>query len=187
MPKDAEAGIIKGMYLFTRGEKAKLTVQLLGSGAILNEVIAASALLKQDFNVSADVWSVTSFSELRRDGDAILRENRLHPTKSPAMPYVETCLKAHAGPIIAATDYVRAVPDLIRPYLARTYITLGTDGFGRSDTRENLRRFFEVDRYYIVVAALYALLQEDQVSASEVEAAIKKYGIDPEKPNPLTI
>lgn len=187
MPKGVEEGIIKGMYLLQDGGQAKNKVQLLGSGAILNEVIAAAALLKNDFNIASDVWSVTSFCELRRDGSAVERANMLAPEKKPVATYVESCLKDHQGPVVAATDYVRAYADLIRPYLSRTYVTLGTDGFGRSDTRENLRRFFEVDRYYIAVAALYALAKDGLVPASEVTAAIKKYGIDPKKANPVTV
>jgi len=187
MPKGVEEGIIKGMYLLSKGGDAKHKVQLLGSGTILNEAIAAADLLQKDFDVSADVWSVTSFGELQRDGVAITRANMLMPEQPPALSYVEHSLQDHHGPVVAATDYVRAYADLIRPYIPRTYVTLGTDGFGRSDTRENLRRFFEVDRYYIVVAALYALMKEGAVPASMITAAIKKYGIDPKKPNPITV
>ncbi len=187
MPKEVEEGIVKGMYLFKEGEKAKHKVQLLGSGAILNEVIAAAELLKADFDISADVWSVTSFSELRHDGLACERKNMLSPENKPQVSYVEKCLADRKGPIIAATDYVRALADLIRPYVSRTYVTLGTDGFGRSDTREKLRHFFEVDRYYIVIAALHGLAKEGEIPASQVKAAMKKYGIDPKKPNPVTV
>lgn len=187
MPKGVEEGIIKGMYLYSEGEHAKHKVQLFGSGTILNEVIAAASLLKEDFDVTADIWSVTSFCELQRNGAAIERAARLAPEKKPALSYVEYCLQDRKGPVVAATDYVRAYADLIRPYISRTYVTLGTDGFGRSDTRENLRRFFEVDRYYIVVAALYALTKENSLPASQVTAAIKKYGIDPKKPNPMNV
>src|SRR3990167_1547421 len=187
MPTGVEEGIIRGMYLLRDGGNTKQKVQLLGSGAILNEVIAAADLLQQDFQVTADVWSVTSFGELRRNGAAIERANRLSPTQKPKQTYVATCLKNHSGPIVAATDYVRAYADLIRPYLDRTYVTLGTDGFGRSDTRENLRHFFEVNRYYIVVAALYALVKDGIVSADQVTVAMTKYGIDPQKPNPMVM
>lgn len=187
MPEGAEEGIIKGMYLFREGGKSKNKVQLLGSGAILNEVIAAADLLKQDFDIAADVWSVTSYSELRRNGSDVERTNMLNPEKKPQVSYVANCLANREGPVVAATDYVRAYADLIRPYLKQTYVTLGTDGFGRSDTREQLRRFFEVDRYYVAVAALYALAQDGKIPHSIVAEAIKKYGIDPTKPNPVTV
>lgn len=187
MPKNVEDGIIKGMYLFKSGGKSKFKVQLLGAGAILREVIAAAELLEKDFNVSADVWSVTSFPELRRDGSDVLRANMFAPEKAPQKTYVETCLEKTEGPIIAATDYIRGYADLIRPYVPRSYTVLGTDGYGRSDTREQLRHFFEVDRYYVVVAALHALAQEGTIPANKVTEAIKKYKIDPNKPNPVTV
>ena len=187
MPKGVEAGIIKGMYLFKAGAKAENNVQLLGSGAILNEVVAAAELLKNDFAVTADVWSVTSFSELYRDGVQVSRHNMLNPEAETKQPYVAQCLKDHQGPVIAATDYVRAYSELIRPYLKQAYTTLGTDGFGRSDTRERLRHFFEVDRYHIVIAALKALADEGKIKLQTVTAAIKKYGIDPNKPHPITV
>lgn len=187
MPKGAEEGIIKGMYLFSEGNKGKHNVQLLGSGAILNEVIAAADLLQKDFNIAADVWSVTSYSELRRDGSDNERQHMLAPEKERPLTYVEQCLKNRKGPVIASSDYVRAYADIIRPYINRTYVTLGTDGYGRSDTRERLRRFFEVDRYYIVIAALYALVKDGEIPASDVTKAMKKYGIDPKKPNPVTV
>lgn len=186
MPEGVEEGIIRGMYRFQAAKKAKHTVQLLGSGAILNEVIAASQLLQDDFDVASDVWSVTSYAELRRDGVDVARSNMMNPEKKPTAAYVARTLEGHEGPIIAASDYVRALPDLIRPYLDRRFVTLGTDGFGRSDTREKLRRFFEVDRYYIVVAALYALSQDGAIKGSVVADAMKKYGIDPKKQNPVT-
>lgn len=187
MPEGAEEGIIKGMYLLHKGEKAKLTVQLLGSGAILNEVIAASELLKNDFNVSSDIWSVTSFNELHRDGIDVERYNRLNPEKAPKLSYVESTLQKHEGPLIAATDYVRAYAEQVRPFISRSYTVLGTDGYGRSDTRAELRHFFEVDRYYITVAALHALAKEGLIPTSKVTEAIKKYKIDPKKPNPVTV
>ncbi len=187
MPKDAEEGIIKGMYLFKHAGKAKLKVQLLGSGAILREVIAAAELLEKDFSVAADIWSVTSYCELRREGLSIERENRLALEHKAKKSYVETCLQKHEGPIIAATDYVRAYADLIRPFISRSYTVLGTDGFGRSDTREQLRHFFEVDRYHIAVAALYALATEKAIPMSQVNDAMKKYKIDPKKPDPVTV
>jgi len=187
MPPHAEAGIIKGMYLFQQGKPNQLKVQLLGSGAILREVIAAAELLQTDFNIEADIWSVTSFNELQREASAIERHNRLFPEKKQKESYVSTCLNHAEGPIIAATDYIRAYPDLIRPFITRSYTTLGTDGYGRSDTREKLRHFFEVDRYYIVIAALHALALLDRIPKSQVTAALKKYTIDPNKPNPITV
>lgn len=187
MPEGAEEGIIKGMYLLSEAGKSKHKVQLLGSGSILNEVMAAADLLKKDFEVGADVWSVTSYSELRRDGMAVERANRLAPTAKLKETYVEQCLAKRSGPIVAASDYVQAYPDLIRPYLARSYTVLGTDGFGRSDTRAKLRHFFEVDRYYIAVTALSALAKEGSIEKSKVTEAMKKYKIDPKKPNPVTV
>jgi pyruvate dehydrogenase E1 component len=185
MPKGAEEGIIKGMYLYQSSAKPRL--QLLGSGAILNEVIAAAELLEKDFDIQANVWSVPSFCELRREALALQREHFFAPEKQPRLSYVEECLNKTEGPIVAATDYVRAYADLIRPFISRSYTVLGTDGYGRSDTRERLRGFFEVDRYHIVVAALYALLKENAIPASQVTAALKKYNIDPNKPNPVTV
>jgi len=188
MPAGAEEGIVKGMYLLNDGGKAKgPRVQLLGSGTILREVIAAAELLKQDFNVTADIWSVTSFNELRRDGLSADRWNLLHPTKPPRKTYVEACLDGHAGPVVASTDYMRAFADQVRGYIPRRYITLGTDGFGRSDYRIKLRRFFEVNRDYVVVAALKALADEGEIKAEKVDEAIKKYGLDPERPDPWTV
>ncbi len=187
MPAGAEEGIKKGMYLFQDGGKAKLKVQLLGSGTILREVIAAADLLKDDWGVSADIWSATSFTELSRDGIAAERWNLLHPQEKPRLSHVAHCLQGRQGPAVAATDYIRAYPEQIRPHLDRRYVTLGTDGFGRSDTRERLRRFFEVDRYYVTVAALKALADEGKLPAAKVGEAIEKYEIDPEKPNPVTV
>ena len=163
-------------------------MQLLGSGTILNEVIAAATLLKDDWGVEADIWSCPSFTQLARDGVDATRHNRLHPdAKAPRVPHVEQCLKDTSGPVIASTDYVRAFAEQIRPYVPRRYTVLGTDGFGRSDTREKLRHFFEVDRYWVTLAALSALADENKVDRAKVAQAIKKYGIDPEKPNPLTV
>ena len=185
MPKGAEAGIIKGMYKFS-GSKAKAKVQLLGSGTILREVIAAAELLEKDFGIAADVWSVTSFNELRRDGIDCERWNTLHPEVQPRTSYVDSCLDAKT-PVVAATDYIRSYADQIRPFVKARYKTLGTDGFGRSDTRKKLRGFFEVDRYYVTVAALKALADEGSIAASEVSKAIKLYKINPDKPNPTTV
>ncbi len=187
MPKGAEAGIIKGMYQFSTSKaKTKAKVQLLGSGTILREVIAAAELLEKDFGIGADVWSVTSFNELRRDGIDCERWNMLHPEAKARASYVEQCLDGKT-PVIAATDYMRSYADQIRPYVKASYKTLGTDGFGRSDFRVKLRQFFEVDRYYVAVAALKALADEGTIAASEVSKAIKLYKINPDKPNPTTV
>jgi pyruvate dehydrogenase E1 component len=187
MPKGAEEGIIKGMYLFKEGKKSKNKVQLLGSGTILREVIAAAELLEKDFDVSSDLWSVTSFSELRKDALNIERHNNLHPTEKAKISYVTQCLSDREGPVIAATDYIRLNADQIRAFVSQKYVVLGTDGYGRSDTREQLRYFFEVTRYYIAVATLKALADEGKLPAEKVVEAMKKYKIDPKKPNPVTV
>jgi pyruvate dehydrogenase E1 component len=162
-------------------------VQLLGSGTILREVIAAADLLAADFGVAADVWSVPSFTELRRDGLAAERWNMLHPTEPPRRSFVEACLAERAGPVVAATDYVRAFPDQIRAFVPRRYRVLGTDGFGRSDYRRRLRSFFEVDRHWVALAALDALATDGTVARSVPAEAITRYGIDPDKPNPVVV
>jgi pyruvate dehydrogenase E1 component len=189
MPDGAAPSIIKGMYLFRAGEKKPKAprVQLLGSGTIFREVIEAAALLEADWGVASDLWSCPSFTELARDGMAVARENLLNPAAKPKLAYVARCLDATQGPVIAATDYMRAFAEQIRAYVPRRYVVLGTDGFGRSDTREKLRHFFEVDRHYVTVAALKALADEDAVPAAKVTAAMKKYGIDPAKPAPWTV
>ncbi|WP_177420110.1 pyruvate dehydrogenase (acetyl-transferring), homodimeric type [endosymbiont of Lamellibrachia barhami] len=187
MPEGVESGIVNGMYLFQKGGKRKKRVQLLGSGAILREVIAAAELLEKDFSISADVWSVTSFNELRRDGLDVERWNMLHPEETPRSSYVEGLLAETKGPVVAATDYMRSYADQIRPFVKASYSVLGTDGFGRSDMRSQLRKFFEVNRYYIVVAALKILADDGEIDLSNVSKAIKKYKIDPEKPNPTTV
>ncbi len=169
------------------GAECEPRVQLLGAGAILREVLAAADLLEADFGVHADVWSVTSFSELKRDGIAAERWNMLHPMAPPRQSYVSQQLAGAPGPVIAATDYIRSYAEQIRPYLAQPYLVLGTDGFGRSDMRSQLRRFFEVNRWYVAVAALKALADEGEVPASRVREAIEKYRIDPDKPNPVTV
>ena len=186
MPKGCEEGIIKGMYLLKKNSKksSRKVVQLLGSGTILREVIEAAAILKADFDVDADVWSATSFNELRRDGLITSRWNMLHPEETPRQSFVEECLEGTKGPVVASTDYMKSYADQIREFISGTYTVLGTDGFGRSDTRERLRHFFEVDRYFIVVAALTALVEDNVVDVGQVAAAIKKFGIDPEKVNP---
>lgn len=186
MPAGVEDGIIKGMYLLQDShKKSKKHVQLLGSGTILREVIEAARLLKDDFAVSADIWSVTSFNELRRDGLAVERHNLMHPDKPAQQCYVSQQLAGRVGPIIAATDYMRLYADQIRPFIEAPYVTLGTDGYGRSDTRAKLRHFFEVDAKYIVVTALNALAEQGEVPKSTVLDAMKRYGIDPEKIDPV--
>jgi pyruvate dehydrogenase E1 component len=189
MPKGAESGILKGMYLFREAPDAKKPrVQLMGSGTIFREVIAASELLEIDWGVSSDVWSATSFNELRRDGMAVERWNLLHPGEAAKTSHVGQCLKGRKGPAVAATDYMRTFADQIRPYITdRKFVVLGTDGFGRSDTRKQLRKFFEVNRYYVALAALKALADEGQIQAKAVSEAIRKYAIDPEKPAPWTV
>mgnify|MGYP003385549039 CR=1 FL=1 len=188
MPKGVEDGIIKGMYLYGADEKdTKLRVQLLGSGTIFNEVIAAAKLLKDDWGVSAELWSCTSFTELAREGQACERENRLHPKNDKQKSYVSQCLNEHPGPVVIASDYVRLLADSIRPFIRKHCTVLGTDGFGRSDTRENLRRFFEVDRYYVTVAALNALADTEQLDAGIVQQAIEKYDLDTTSPAPWLV
>lgn len=191
LPRGVEAGILKGMYKFREATPSmgddQPRVQLLGSGTILREVIAAAELLEAEWGVAADVWSATSFNELRREAQDVHRWNLLHPDQPQRKSYVEQCLEATRGPIVAATDYVRAYPDLIRPYVPRRYVTLGTDGFGRSDTRAQLRRFFEVDRHYVVLAALKALADDGVLPHARAAEAIRKYGIDTERPNPMWV
>lgn len=186
MPKGVEDGIIKGMYLLRESKaKHKTRVQLLGSGTILLSVLAAAEALEQKYNVAADVWSVTSFNELRREGMDFERYNRLNPTKKAKVPYVTQCLEKQVGPVIAATDYIRAYVDQIRAFVPQQYTVLGTDGFGRSDSRAALRRFFEVDEGSIVVAALKTLADEGTIDVKQVTAAIKDYDIDPAAAHPM--
>ncbi|KFN48117.1 pyruvate dehydrogenase (acetyl-transferring), homodimeric type [Arenimonas metalli] len=191
MPEGAAEGILKGMYLLKdagKPKKGELRVQLMGSGTILREAIAAAELLDKDFGVTADIWSCPSFTELRRDGFDAERWNRLNPeAKTPRKAYVTECLEGRQGPAIAATDYVRAFADQIRAFVPMKYTVLGTDGFGRSDTRANLRRFFEVDRYYIAHAAIAALAVEGKMNAKDVARAIKQYKIDTDKSNPTAV
>ncbi len=184
----AREGILKGMYrLSDGGPGAGARVQLMGSGTILREVMFAAELLKKDWGVSADVWSCPSFTELRRDGLAAARWNLMHPTEKPRASYVEQCLAGTKGPVIASTDYMRTFADQIREFVPRRYKVLGTDGFGRSDSRDNLRRFFEVNRHYVAVAALKALAEDGEIAPTKVAEAIRKYGIDTEKPAPWTV
>ena len=193
MPAGSEAGILKGLYQLSDGGKTAKKgqrVQLMGSGTILREVMAAAELLQSDFGVAADVWSATSFNELRRDGMAVERWNRLHPTEPARKSHVEQCLEGHDGPVIAATDYMRNYADQVREQVqaaGRRYTVLGTDGFGRSDYRRKLRRFFEVDRWHVVVAALKALADDGAIKPSVVADAIAKYGLDAERAAPWTV
>ena len=182
MPDGSQEGILRGMYLLRQGAGDGPRVQLLGSGTMLGEVLAAADLLHADFGVPADVWSVTSFTELRRDGIEVERWNMLHPDAEPRQAYVDSCLSGHSGPVIASTDYIRAFADQIRQWVPGSYRVLGTDGFGRSDYRTALRRFFEVDRHYVALAALYEL--GDRERAAE---AIERYQIDADAPMPTTV
>ncbi len=184
MPKGVEEGIIKGMYLLKGGGKRRKKVQLMGSGTILREVIAAAELLDKDWSIDADIWSVTSFNELKREALDVDRWNMLHPLEDKRVSYIEKCLKDKRGPVIAATDYVHNYSAQISKWIPASYTTLGTDGFGRSDTRAQLRKHFEVNSQYIAVAALMALADDGQFPAGKVQEAIVKYGIDPEKINP---
>ena len=188
MPAGAEQDILKGMYLFRKGQSGDAPrVQLLGSGTIFREVIAAAELLKQDWGVDADIWGCPSFNELARNGNDAARHNLLNPVAKPQRSHVENCLGDTRGPVVAATDYVRLYSEQIRPFINRRYVTLGTDGFGRSDTREQLRHFFEVDRRWVTVAALKALADDGAIAHTVVAEAIAKYGIDVNKPNPMTV
>ena len=188
MPQGVEAGIVKGMYLLRQqNPNLKKRVQLLGCGTILRELEAAAILLAKDFKVGADIWSATSFNELGREGREVRRWNLLNPTAKVRKTYVETCLEGRPGPVIAATDYVRAFADQIREYVPATYKVLGTDGYGRSDTREKLREFFEVNRYFIIVAALQALAEDGVLQPEVVADAMKQFNIDSNKSNPVRL
>jgi pyruvate dehydrogenase E1 component len=175
------------MYLVRGVGKGKLRATLFGSGTILREVLAAADLLEKDYGVAADVFSATSFNELRRNALAVERWNLLHPNDKPRQTYVREALGDRTGPFIAATDYMKTVADQIRQWVPGRYAVLGTDGFGRSDSRAELRRFFEVDRHYVAVATLKALADEGKIDRQVVTQAMKSFGIDPEKPNPLTV
>lgn len=184
MPDHAAEGILQGMYLLRESHAANhdQSVQLVGSGTILREVLAAADLLQNDFNIHANIWSAPSFNQLRREGMETERFNRHHPNEKPRKPYVTSQLERYRGPVIAATDYIQNYADQIRAYIPNRYIVLGTDGFGRSDSRQNLRQFFEVDRYHIAFAALYALVEEGHLAKKQLTEAIKRYGINSEKP-----
>ena len=184
MPEGCEEGIISGMYSLQTTQAKLHHVQLLGSGAILREVIAAAELLQKDYSITSDIWSVTSFNRLRRDGMEVQRWNMLHPDAEQKVSYVEKCLEGKKGPVIAASDYMKIYADQIRPYIKSNYVVLGTDGFGRSDTRKQLRYHFEVNAHYIVIAALYSLIEEGALEKSILTTAMQKYGIDPDKADP---
>jgi len=194
MPEGSQEGILKGMYLLEDGDakeykvaKSKLRVRLLGSGTILREVREAAAILRKDYNVNVDVYSATSMNELARDGRAVDRWNMLHPEAEPKKAYVTELLSQREGPVVACTDYMKLYSDQIRAFVPAPYKVLGTDGFGRSDSREKLRHFFEVNRYYVVVAALNELAKQGQIKPSVVSDAIKSFGLDPEKTNPVLV
>ena len=187
MPAGVEDGILKGMYLLQVGGQGKVRAQLMGSGTILREVLGAAELLEQDFGIPTDVWSVTSFNELRREALEVDRWNQLHPESEARKCYVEQCLAGRPGPYIAATDYMKIVSEQIQRWVPGRYVCLGTDGYGRSDDRAALRNHFEVDKRYIVVTALKALADDGTLDQTTVAKAIEKYGIDPEKPDPVTL
>ena len=185
MPKNIEKDIIKGLYKVHSTKNPK--IRLLGSGPLMNEVMFAADLLKEDWGIEPGVWNVTSFSELRRDSEIISRWNLVHPGSTPKQSHLEKCLSVNQVPTIAVSDYVKMVSEQIAPYVPGSYYSLGTDGFGRSDTRENLRRFFEIDRYYIVLTAIRALVDSGEFEKNMIEKVMKKYNLDPEKPNPITV
>ena len=187
IPKGVSNGILKGMYRLKRGGKKKLKAQLMGSGTILREVLASSEILLKDFGIESDVWSVTSFNELRRNALQIERWNNLNPDKQPKKNYIQSCLSSSAGPFIAATDYMKIIPDQIQRWVPGTFVSLGTDGYGRSDARSALRKHFEVDRWFIVITTLKALSDQGMIDGRIVSKAIKKYGIDPSKKDPVNL
>jgi pyruvate dehydrogenase E1 component len=179
-------GILKGLYRFreTGKPKAKLRAQLLGSGAILPEVIKAQAMLEKTYNVGADVWSVTSYNELSREAHDVERWNMLHPTETPRVPYVAQCLADASGVVVAASDYLKILPDALAAWIGRPMVSLGTDGFGRSEDRASLREFFEVDARFVTIGTLSALARSGDLDPKVVAQAIEDLGINPEKPNP---
>jgi pyruvate dehydrogenase E1 component len=188
MPAGAREGILKGMYRYKAAAdtKSKLRAQLFGSGAILREVLHAQEILQEKYHVAADVWSVTSYKALYSDGLEAERWNLLHPTKKPRVPYISKCLADASGVLVAATDYLKALPNLVSRWVPRRLASLGTDGFGRSESRTSLRNFFEVDARFITLATLHELLLEGKIQASVVQQAIKDLEIDVEKADPLT-
>lgn len=189
MPKHVQKeNVLQGMYLFKSFEnKGKTKVQLLGSGTIFNEVLQAAEILSNEYGVDSDVWSVTSFNELRKNGMEIERRNLLNPEKEKEKSFVEKCLDGRSGPIISATDYMRIHGEQIRPYINESYYAFGTDGYGRSDTREKLREFFEVNKEYIVTNTLSILAKEQKIASSVAQKAFEKYNIDQNKPIPTKL
>ena len=186
--KGVEDGILKGMYLFKELNKYKKTkIQLLGSGTILREMIAAAEILQKDYQIDSNVWSVTSFNELRKEALEVERYNLLNPDKKPKKNYIEKCMSTTEGPIVSASDYIRLNSDQIRPFIRKSFYSFGTDGYGRSDTRKNLRKFFEVDKEHLVTYSLSVLAQEQLIPSKYAKEAIKKYNIDPEKPFPTKL
>jgi pyruvate dehydrogenase E1 component len=188
MPQGAKEGILRGMYRFRASEnkKSKVRAQLFGSGAILREALQAQDILEQKYGVAADVWSVTSYKALYTDGIETERWNRLHPTERPRVPYVTECLADTSGVLVAATDYLKTLPSMISKWVPRRLVSLGTDGFGRSDSRQSLRDFFEVDARFITLAALHELLQDGKIDRSIIGKAIRDLDINPDKANPIT-
>jgi pyruvate dehydrogenase E1 component len=187
MPAGVEDGIVRGMYLLQVGSQGKIRAQLMGSGTILREVLGAAELLMQDFGIPTDVWSVTSFNELRRDALEVERWNQLHPSLETRKCYIEKCFAERPGPYIAATDYMKIVADQVQRWIPGRFISLGTDGYGRSDGRKALRQHFEVDKRYVAITALNALADDGVLDQKTVAEAIKKYGIDPDRPDPVTL
>jgi pyruvate dehydrogenase E1 component len=185
MPKNSSKGIIKGLYNIKKPKNPAL--RLLGSGPLMGETFAAAGLLKKDWNIDCEIWNVTSFSELRRDAEEVERWNLMHPAGKNKKSHLEECLRDKSIPVIAVSDYVKMVSEQIGPYVPGPYYALGTDGFGRSDTRENLRHFFEVDRYYITLCAIRSLIIDNKLDASAAKKAISKYKIDPNKPSPISV
>jgi pyruvate dehydrogenase E1 component len=187
MPEGAKEGILKGIYKYRAGSKGKHRVQLFGGGSIMLQVLRAQEILAERYDVAADVWGVTSYTELRRDALRCERHNRLHPTEEAQTPYIVSALQGVQGPFIAASDYMKALQDQVSRWIPGQYVVLGTDGFGMSDTREALRRHFEVDAECIVIAALDALRVEGKLTAADVQKAIKDLGVDPDKIDPMSV
>ena len=190
IPKDksVKEGILKGMYLFKEHNRYKKTkIQLLGSGTILREMVAAAKILQNEYQIDSNIWSVTSFNELRKEALETERYNLLHPGQNPKKTYIEKCLSSTEGPVVTASDYMRLNSDQIRPFTNKSFYSFGTDGYGRSDTRKNLRKFFEVDKEHLVTYSLSVLAKEQLISSKYAKEAIKKYKIDPEKPIPTKL